>query len=173
MASSDPPTHSAGAPVALINHLVIDCLDLERSARFWGSLLGLRPGRRLDHYLFMGSVLPGCELVLQRVDHVPTDKSPIHFDIGGSDLADHETIVALAERLGGTIVRSVEEAGYTLVVMTDPDGNEFCVNRLRSGSSDGRGPESAIRATITRSEKGGDSNVEEETTPSHYSLRAS
>ena len=119
-------------PVALIRYLVIDCVDLDRSARFWGSLLGLRPTRRLDNYLFMGSALPGCDLVLQEVDRVTTDKSPIHFDIEGPDTADFERIVARAEKLGGTIVGTVEEAEYALTVMADPDGNEFCVNRVPS-----------------------------------------
>ena len=81
----------------------------------------------------MGSALPGCDLVLQLVDRVTTDKSPIHFDIEGPNPEDFEKIVAQAERLGGTIVEYVEEAGYTLKVMADPDGNEFCVNRVPSG----------------------------------------
>ena len=117
---------------------LVDCLDLDRSARFWGSLLGLRPVRRLDNYLFMGHALPGCESVLQLVDRVTTGKSPIHFDIEGPNTEDFEIIVARAERLGGTIVGSVEEAEYTLMVMTDPDGNEFCVNRAPSRLPDGR-----------------------------------
>ena len=110
----------------------VDCLDLDRSAGFWGPLLGLQPAGRLDNYLFMGSVLPGCDLVLQRVESVTTDKSPIHFDVGGSKPGDFHKVVARAERLGGTIVATVEEAEYTLAVMIDPDGNEFCVNLVAS-----------------------------------------
>lgn len=123
MASSDSAA-SVSDPVAVIRYLVIDCLDLDRSARFWGTLLGLRPGRRLDNYLFMGSALPGCDLVLQQVDHVTAAKSPIHFDIEGPENGDYHEIVARAERLGGRIVETVEEAEYTLTVMADPDENE-------------------------------------------------
>ena len=96
--------------------------------------------RRLDKYLFMGPALPGCDLVLQLVDRVTTDKSPIHCDIEGPNTADFDAIVARAGRLGGTIVEYVEEDEYTLMVMTDPDGNEFCVNRVLSGLPAGRGP---------------------------------
>jgi len=112
---------------------VVDCIDLDRSAGFWGPLLGLAPERRLDNYLFMGSALPGCELVLQRVDRVTADKSPIHFDVQGSNTEDFDKIVARAERLGGKIVATVTEDEYELAVMADPDGNEFCVNRVPSG----------------------------------------
>ena len=133
MGSSDSVREHAHERIALIRYLVIDCLDLDRSAQFWGPLLGLRPGRRLDNYLFMGSALPGCDLVLQLVDRVTTDKSPIHFDIEGPNTEDFEKIVARAEQLGGTILETVAEAEYTLTVMTDPDGNEFCVNRVPSG----------------------------------------
>ena len=100
---------------------------------FWGSLLGLSPERRLDNYLFMGPALPGCDLVLQLVDRVTGDKNAVHFDIQGSNTEDFDKIVARVERLGGTIKETITEDDYALVVMTDPDGNEFCVNRVPSG----------------------------------------
>ena len=127
MASSD----------ASIGYLVIDCVDLDRSAGFWGPMLGLQPTRRLDNYLFMGSVLPGCELVLQLADRVTGDKSPVHFDGQAAAGADSGQIVARAERLGGTIVETVEAPEYRVTVMKDPDGNEFCVNRILSGQPPG------------------------------------
>ena len=131
--SSEPASRGTDRGVASIRYLVVDCLDLDRSARFWGPILGVRPSRRLDNYLFMGPVLPGCDFVLQQVDAVTRDKTPIHFDIQGSSVEDFGRIVARAEQLGGTIVETVEEEQYTLAVMTDPDGNEFCVNRTLSG----------------------------------------
>lgn len=118
------------ASIGSIRYLVIDCLDLERSAAFWGPVLGLTPGQRLHNYLFMGRVLPGCELVLQQVDRVTADKSPVHFDIEGSNGEDFDTILARLVRLGGRIVETVTEAEYELTVMADPDGNEFCVSRV-------------------------------------------
>ena len=129
-ACSDLSDAAADEPTASIRYLVIDCLDLDRSAAFWGPLLGLAPGRRLDNYLFMGPVLPGCELVLQQVDRVTADKSPVHFDIDGSNEEDFDKIVARTVQFGGRIVETVTEAEYELTVMADPDGNEFCVNRI-------------------------------------------
>ena len=129
-ACSDLSAVAADGPTASIRYLVIDCLDLDRSAAFWGSLLGLAPRRRLDNYLFMGLVLPGCELVLQQVDRVTADKSPVHFDIEGSNEGDFDKILARTVQFGGRIVETVTEAEYELTVMADPDGNEFCVNRI-------------------------------------------
>lgn len=134
-ASSDFSAAAVDEPVASIRYLVIDCLDLDRSAAFWGPLLSLAPGRRLDNYLFMGPVLPGCDLVLQQVDRVTADKSPVHFDIEGSNEEDFDMILAHSVRLGGRIVETVTEDEYTLAVMVDPDGNEFCVNRIPSQST--------------------------------------
>lgn len=131
--SSDAPLAAIEGPTAAIRYVVVDCLDLDRSAGFWGPLLGLAPERRLDNYLFMGSALPGCDLVLQLVDRVTAEKNAIHFDIQGSKTGDFDKIVARAERLGGTIKETINEHDYSLVVMTDPDGNEFCVNRVPSG----------------------------------------
>ena len=136
-ASSDFSAATMDQPVASIRYLVIDCLDLDRSAAFWGPMLGLAPGRRLDNYLFMGSVLPGCDLVLQQVDRVTADKSPVHFDIEGSNEEDYDMILARLVRLGGRIVETVTEAEYELTVMADPDGNEFCVNRIPFQSTAG------------------------------------
>ncbi len=137
--SSDPVTAGVADRVAVIRYLVIDCVDHERSARFWGGLLGLQPEQRMDNYLFMGSVLPGCDLVLQQVDRVTGGKSPIHFDLEGQDPSDYDRIIARARQLGGAILGEVEEAGYTLMVMADPDGNEFCVDQITSASPGGLG----------------------------------
>ena len=100
-------------------------------------MLGLQPTGRLENYLFMGSVLPGCDLVLQLVDRLTRYKNPVHFDIQGPAGADFDRIVRRAERLGGTIVEAVEVPEYSLTVMQDPDGNEFCVNRTLSGGPAG------------------------------------
>ena len=67
-------------------------------------MLGLVPGWRLDNYLFMGLGLPGCELVLRQVGRVTAGKSPVHFDIAGSNEEDFDMILARTLRRG----RSVE-----------------------------------------------------------------
>lgn len=76
-------------------------------------------------------------MVLQLADRVTEEKNPVHFDIQGPPEADFDRFVKRVERLGGTIVETVEAPEYSLAVMMDPDGNEFCVNRIPSGQPSG------------------------------------
>jgi len=49
--------------------------------------------------------------------------------------------VALVETLGGTRVEYVGKPEDSLMVMADPDGNEFCVNHRLLDSLTSRGDE--------------------------------
>lgn len=138
MGSSDRPT-------AKIRTIVIDCIDVEASAKFWGTLLGMEVAGRLDEYLFFEDFAPGLRVTLQQVDRVTADKSPIHFDLVPED---GERFLALAADLGATTVAHVDHPEYRLVVLADPDGNEFCVDLetsvlLDGGSAEASGPGSA------------------------------
>lgn len=122
--SHDPQPYPGGHLV-----LVIDCGDLDRSARFWTAALGyVREGPPGDRY---ESLIPagrrGIEILLQRVPEVKADgKNRLHFDLRTTDL-DAETgrVVALgARRLTG---EPVTEAGWRWHILADPDGNEFCI----------------------------------------------
>ncbi|MCO8274542.1 VOC family protein [Actinoplanes sp. TRM 88003] len=108
--------------------VVVDCLDLERSAAFWCGVLGYRaepssPGR-------YQSLLPadgnGIELLLQQVPEPKAGKNRVHLDLRVPDLtAETDRLVTL----GATRVTNepIEEYGWTWHVLSDPDGNEFCV----------------------------------------------
>ncbi len=50
----------------------------------------------------------------------------MHLDVTASDV---DAEVARLVGLGATRVADMEEYGYTWTVMTDPEGNEFCVAR--------------------------------------------
>ena len=107
--------------------LVLDCADPEKLAEFWAPALG---------YVNLGSVgsyvalfpdgVPGPKLLLQRVEEPKRAKNRMHFDI---EVADIETEATRLVRLGATRVSETpcSEHGSTWVLMTDPEGNEFCV----------------------------------------------
>ena len=59
-----------------------------------------------------------------KVAEPKTAKNRMHLDLM---TADPETDVARLVGLGATRVRGMEEYGYTWIVMTDPEGNEFCI----------------------------------------------
>lgn len=68
----------------------------------------------------------GRRLLFQRVPEAKTVKNRLHLDLHpGADRRDAE--VERLEGLGATVLRRVKEAGGEWVVMTDPEGNEFCV----------------------------------------------
>ena len=107
--------------------LVLDCADPEQLAEFWAPALGyVNLGTVGAYVALFPDGAPGPKLLLQRVDEPKAVKNRMHFDI---EVADIE---AEAERLAGLGATRVSDApcsehGSTWVLMTDPEGNEFCV----------------------------------------------
>ena len=80
-------------------------------------------------------------LAFQRTSAPKTAKNRVHLDLlagGGSQVPLDEQrarVSAAVERLteaGATFVREYTELGVHWAVLTDPEGNEFCVG-VRSG----------------------------------------
>jgi Glyoxalase-like domain len=68
----------------------------------------------------------GRRLLFQQVPEPKTVKNRLHLDVhAGPDRRDAE--VARLRELGAEVLREVKEPGTEHVVMTDPEGNEFCV----------------------------------------------
>lgn len=108
--------------------LVIDCSDLDRSARFWTEALGYTaPASAHPSYR---RLLPadgrGIEILLQRVPEVKLAKNRLHLDLRTAGLAAELARLLAA---GATLVSEtpVEEDGWRWHVLADPDGNEFCL----------------------------------------------
>jgi predicted enzyme related to lactoylglutathione lyase len=79
----------------------------------------------------------GVELLLQQVAELKAVKNRLHLDLRVPDLAA-ETARVMA--LGARRVTDdpIEEYGWSWHVLTDPDGNEFCVLQPPSDNGDGR-----------------------------------
>jgi catechol 2,3-dioxygenase-like lactoylglutathione lyase family enzyme len=101
--------------------IVIDCSDLDRSARFWSDPAAAGPYRSLEPV--SGA---GIEILLQRVPDVKDQKNRLHLDLRTPDLAAE---VRRVTDLGATLLTSepVTEDGWLWHILADPDGNEFCV----------------------------------------------
>lgn len=68
----------------------------------------------------------GRRLLFQRVPEPKTVKNRLHLDLhAGPERRDAE--VARLEKLGAKVLREVAEQGGTWTVLSDPEGNEFCV----------------------------------------------
>jgi len=120
--------------------IVIDCSDLDRSARFWAAVLGYPAGHPTTgqyRSLEPGPPAAGIEVLLQRVPESKQGKNRLHLDLRTADL-DAET--ARVTALGATRLTAepIVEHGWRWHVLADPDGNEFCV--LQPPEAPGAGP---------------------------------
>ena len=82
---------------------------------WWNDLIGVRDP---DGH--------GPRLLFQRVDHPKTVPNRVHLDLNvGRDrrAGEVERLVAL----GATILWEIDEPGSRHTALSDPDGNEFCV----------------------------------------------
>lgn len=108
---------------------VLDVNDPERLAEFWCAALGYRRGGASPPYLTLED--PDGrrpDLLLQRVPEPKTGKNRMHLDLVVSDSAgETERLLGLGAGTGGP---PFEEDGHRVQVLTDPEGNEFCIVRL-------------------------------------------
>jgi predicted enzyme related to lactoylglutathione lyase len=107
--------------------LVLDCADPQRLAEFWAPALGyVNLGMIGSYALLLPDSRPGPKLLLQQVPEPKITKNRMHLDIEAPDI---EAEAARLETLGARRVRAehIHEHGTTWFLMTDPEGNEFCV----------------------------------------------
>jgi len=112
-----------------LSGFIIDCetLDLDRSADFWGSALGMRvralPPGEGEIYKRLEDHQHGLHIEVQAVSH----PSRVHLDIETDDVeAEVHRLQALGARRNYEGVQSYGETRW--VRMSDPEQNEFCVS---------------------------------------------
>lgn len=113
-----------------IGSTVINCADLDTMTAFWARALDLTPSSLDPGDDFR--VLRGerVNLSLQLADTPVTGRDQMHLDLYADDQAAQvERLVGL----GATVVRHHEDPDDDYVVLTDPEGNEFCVCAVPSG----------------------------------------
>ena len=123
--------------MTVIRNITVDCSDAATLARFWQRLLGwdLHPESSAEEALLTepGRESPG--LLFIQVPEPKSGKNRIHLDLQPRRLRDDEVEHLLGE--GATIVDDHREPdGGGWVVMVDPEGNEFCVERSAAELAD-------------------------------------
>jgi hypothetical protein len=118
--------------------VTFDCVDALAVGTFWSAALGRpldpEPSSAYAAIGFAGRRDPAGWAPVDR-DHHPTwlfvqvpeakvAKNRLHLDVMADDPAAE---IARLVGLGATKVAAMEEYGYTWTVMTDVEGNEFCV----------------------------------------------
>lgn len=103
--------------------------DPVRLADFWAEALSLPERRDSEHEVLVADAeWTYPRYTFQRVDAAKEGPNGVHIDLVAEDrAAEVERLVAL----GATAVRTVTDdaRGVEWTVMTDPDGNEFCVTQ--------------------------------------------
>jgi predicted enzyme related to lactoylglutathione lyase len=116
-----------------INHITIDCTNPYELAGFWSQVTGWP--RSDDDLPDDPEVLvvppdpavPG--LLFERVPETKTVKNRVHLDIASTELTRDEEVERIIG-LGASLVADHRKPGGTgWVVLADPGGNEFCVER--------------------------------------------
>ena len=103
---------------------VINVADLEVMTRFWAQALHLTPSSNDGGDDFRVLRGPHVNVSLQLAGTPVTARDQMHLDLYTDDQAAE---VARLAGLGARTVRHVQERDDDYVVMTDPEGNEFCV----------------------------------------------
>jgi predicted enzyme related to lactoylglutathione lyase len=106
--------------------ITIDCADPRSLAEFWTAALGTEVAQDYEgEFLILAPAEGGLPLALQRVPEARVGKNRVHVDFGGDD---RDAEVKRLVELGAKEVAKHEVPGLAWTVLTDPEGNEFCVS---------------------------------------------
>jgi predicted enzyme related to lactoylglutathione lyase len=112
--------------------VTVDCLDVERVATFWSTLLGKERGPSEPGWVYLGHLGDRePRLVFQPVPEAKSGKVRLHLDVGVTDINQG---IAQVLDLGGSVTGERHEyPDGVVVVMKDPEGHEFCLVEYASG----------------------------------------
>jgi predicted enzyme related to lactoylglutathione lyase len=112
-------------PLGRFAGVTIDCQDPQRLADFWSAVLGGRVTESLPGWRRVTAADGGPVLTFQPVPEPKVGKTRLHLDVA---VADADEAANQIEVLGGrpTGERHTYREGVVLV-MTDPEGTEFCI----------------------------------------------
>lgn len=122
-----------------IQCLCVDANDPKALAGFWEQVLGWRRTEESDDEVVLeppegsreGGSVP--DLLFLKVPEQKGAKNRLHIDLRPDD---QEAEIARIEALGATRTSVGQSADVTWVVLSDPEGNEFCVLNALSGNAE-------------------------------------
>lgn len=132
--------------MAIPLQITVDARDPRRLAAFWAVALGyvlqpprpgylVRRGEAAGEEQYTAIVDPagiGPRLLFQRVPESKTVKNRVHLDVNaGHGATDRRAAVrahvAQLVAAGATVLREMQEESGWWMVLSDPEGNEFCL----------------------------------------------
>jgi predicted enzyme related to lactoylglutathione lyase len=119
------PVYRDTGPVAAI---VVDCADPEAMSRFWTIAAGWPVTSADDDMIALRSAAgAGPFLELLRSGDPKRVKNRVHLDIAPFRDNDHAAEVAALQAAGAKLADVGQVGDESWTVMSDPDGQEFCV----------------------------------------------
>lgn len=109
--------------------LTVDCTDPDRLAAFWGVLLDREVEPGLPGWVQLRPRNDEPRINFQPVSERKHGKVRIHLDVTVDDV--DQAIERVLELGGRATGERHEYPEGTVVVLQDPEGNEFCVVRYR------------------------------------------
>lgn len=112
-----------------VGMVTIDCEDPGQLAEFWSQALEMEVLGDYGEFVFIGREGSPVNLGLQKVPEPRGGKNRLHIDLRGEPRA------AAAERLqglGATVKEEHSQPGLAWIVLSDPEGNEFCIGEYTS-----------------------------------------
>jgi predicted enzyme related to lactoylglutathione lyase len=112
--------------VTVIHGVVVDCADAARLSAFWQAVLGWEYRMREPDWCSLRNPAGGAHLSFQQVPEGKVVKNRVHLDIrpeNGTLEEERERI----EALGARALAFYDKGMWSHWVMTDPEGNEFCI----------------------------------------------
>ncbi|ANZ38411.1 glyoxalase [Lentzea guizhouensis] len=107
--------------------ITIDTGDARKLADFWTAALGTAVQNDWGEFIVLAPTTPGGPaLGIQQVPDATPGKNRVHLD---THVPDRLAEVARLVELGATEVGVHSVPGLVWSVLTDPDGNQFCVGQ--------------------------------------------
>ena len=105
-------------------NITFDADDPRRLAAFWSEATGRTVAQSEPYFAMLNPDDTGARMLFLKVPEGKTAKNRMHLDFHA---ADREAEIARLVGLGATRHDTRREFGVEWTVMTDPEGNEFCV----------------------------------------------
>lgn len=116
-----------------IRNITVDCADPYLLASFWGQVTGFTedpddPNVEGGDEAFLANA-DGPGLLFLRVPEGKAVKNRVHVDLVPSDRGRDAEVQRLVALGASQLADHREDDGTGWVVLADPEGNEFCVER--------------------------------------------
>lgn len=113
--------------------IVINATDHDGVVAFWSALLDVGVARQIPGVFTWLEPQPGAgsvSVAVQRVAAPTEGRRRLHMDFGVDDL---DAAVDRVIGLGGEHLEDQQVPGFSWKVMTDHEGNEFCMAAVSAG----------------------------------------